>query len=125
MRLEGGRWNSPGRAVVYLADHPALSVLEVRVHLAIPLEDLPDDYVLLRVLLPEQPATTVPPDAADPLAAGDAWLKGRTAAVLRVASAIVPQAENLLLNPLHPAAADARIETSTPFRFDPRLWRGA
>ena len=40
-RLAGGRWNRRGRAVVYLAEHPALAVLEVRVHLDVPLELLP------------------------------------------------------------------------------------
>jgi RES domain-containing protein len=32
-RLCGGRWNSPGHAVVYAAEAAALAVLEVRVHL--------------------------------------------------------------------------------------------
>ncbi len=72
--------------MVYLADHPALALLEVLVHLDVALVDLPDDYVMLRV-----------------------------------PSVIVPQAFNYLLNPLHPAAATARVMHSEPFRFDPRL----
>jgi RES domain-containing protein len=124
-RRFGGRWNSPGRPVVYLADHPALAVLEVLVHLDLPPEDLPDDYVILRVMLAGEslPETTAP--EPHPRAAGDAWLERRLVSVLRVTSAIVPQAFNLLLNPLHPEAAVAMVAESTPFRFDPRLWRGA
>jgi RES domain-containing protein len=32
-RVAGGRWNSPGRAVVTASETAALAVLEVRVHL--------------------------------------------------------------------------------------------
>jgi RES domain-containing protein len=120
-RLAGGRWNRRGRAVVYLAEHPALAVLEVRVHLDVPLELLPTDYVLVRVQLPdEDPAT--PPDASDQLEAGDIWLRDAEAATMRVPSALVPFAYNLLLNPHHPRAAEASVVSLTPFRFDPRLW---
>ena len=133
----GGRWNRRGRAVVYLAEHPALAVLEVRVHLDLPPELLPDDYVLVRVLLPggsmstvdavpDGPMATGPiatgPMATGPIATGDAWLMAAETAVLRVPSVLVPHAWNLLLNPAHPAAADARILAEQPFRFDPRLW---
>jgi RES domain-containing protein len=37
----GGRWNSPGLPVVYLAGQSALAVLEVRVHLDLPPELMP------------------------------------------------------------------------------------
>ena len=43
----------PGVPVVYLADHPALAALEVRVHLDLPFELLPTDYVLMRVDVPD------------------------------------------------------------------------
>jgi RES domain-containing protein len=126
-RRFGGRWNSAGRPVVYLSEHPALALLEVLVHLDLPPEDLPDDYVMLRVALPDDtpPAQVAPEDTADPRAAGDAWLEGRKSAVLRVPSVLVPQAMNLLCNPLHPAAQAVRIEATLPFRFDPRLLRAA
>lgn len=116
----GGRWNSPGRPVVYLADHPALAVLEVRVHLDLDLDLLPADYVLLRVTLP------VPLDAGSGAtetarATGDEWLGEATTPVLRVPSVLVPEAWNLLLNPRHAAAQQAQIEAILPFAFDPRL----
>lgn len=118
----GGRWNSPGRPVVYLAEHPALAVLEVRVHLDLPLELIPGDYVLLRATLPEaQERIDALPD--DPRTVGDAWLLGGKAAVLRVPSVLVPGAWNLLLNPRRADARDARIDGTEPFVFDPRLWR--
>lgn len=52
--------------MVYLADHPALAVLEVLVHLDRPPEDLPDDYIMLRVRLPDDPPPLTGTDDADP-----------------------------------------------------------
>lgn len=121
-RRVGGRWNSPGRAVVYLAEHPALAALELRVHLDLPFELLPADFVLMRVALPDGLATsqeTIPPATAS---AGDAWLRGLGSAALRVPSVLVLHAWNVLLNPRHPDAEQARIVTIEPFGFDPRLW---
>lgn len=120
--LWGGRWNSPGRPLVYLAEHPALAVLETRVHLDLPLELLPSDYVLVRVRLPEEPAITFTELPSEPAKAGDAWLRAGETAGLRVPSALVPFACNLLLNPRHKRAVEARIAGVTAFRFDPRLW---
>lgn len=124
-RLWGGRWNSPGRPVVYLAEHPALAVLEVRVHLDLPLELLPSDYVLVRVRLPDEPPDALAEPPSEPAKAGDAWLHAGETSVLLVPSALVPFARNLLLNPLHPRAVEAVIAGVTPFRFDARLWPGS
>lgn len=124
-RRFGGRWNSAGRPVAYLAEHPALALVEVLVHLDLPPEDLPDDYVLLRAVLPDDPPPETAADTTQPRWAGQAWLTRAASPVLRVPSAIVPHAANLLLNPLHPAAQAARIAETIPFRFDPRLWHGA
>jgi RES domain-containing protein len=124
-RRHGGRWNSPGLPMVYTAEHPALAVLEVRVHLDLPPELLPDDYVLMRVDLPDEPPEEVTAMPSDPRSEGDDWLRSGRTAVLRVPSAIVPTATNLLLNPRHPRAAEARVSLARPFQFDARLWRGA
>ncbi len=123
-RRWGGRWNRPGRPVVYLADHPALALLEVRVHLDLPFDLLPDDFVLMQVGLPDGPLAVLAEVPDDPPAAGAAWLDLGAAAILRVPSVLVPGAWNLLLNPSHPAAAEARVLARTTLRFDPRLWGG-
>ncbi len=107
--------------MVYLAEHPALAVLEVRVHLDLPPDLLPGDYVLLPAELPDG-AEVVADLPADPRAFGDEWLRSGRSAVLQVPSIIVPQASNLLLNPRHPAAGASRAGTPQPFRFDARLW---
>lgn len=121
-RRHGGRWNSPGLPVVYMAEHPALAVLEVRVHLDLPPDLLPDDYALMRVDLPDEPPEEVAAMPPDPREAGDDWLRSGRTAVLRVPSAIVPTATNLLLNPRHPRAAEAQVSLTRPFQFDVRLW---
>ena len=42
-KLVGGRWNSPGRAVVYMAESVALAVIENLVHMS--RQDFPTGYV--------------------------------------------------------------------------------
>jgi RES domain-containing protein len=122
-RRFGGRWNTPGQPMVYAASTAALAVLEVRVHLDLTLDLLPDDYVLLTIDLADLAAEVV--DAIPPATTtfGDAWLQEQRTPVLQVPSSIVPESPNLLLNPAHPAAVRARIAGSRPFTFDRRLWR--
>lgn len=128
-RILGGRWNSPGKAVVYFAEHPALAALEVRVHLDLPFELLPADFVLMRVALPDSLIAQIdtPPgevmSGLQTLAVGDTWLAQGRSAALRVPSVLVTNAWNILLNPRHPDAARASITGIEPFHFDPRLWQ--
>jgi RES domain-containing protein len=121
-RRLGGRWNSPGRPVVYLAEHPALAALEVRVHLDLPFELLPADFVLTRVTVPDDLVSGLDAIPQATAAAGDAWLVSARSAALRVPSVLIPHTLNVLLNPRHPLAEQARIVTIEPFGFDPRLW---
>ena len=118
----GGRWNSPGRPVVYLAEHPALAALELRVHLDLPFELLPADFVFMRIEIPDDP-TFLFANASDSVSLGDAWLKEGTSVAIRVPSVLIPHGWNVLWNPRHPEAAQAHIQEIEPFEFDPRLWR--
>ncbi len=52
---------------------------------------------------------------------GNAWLQGRSAALLYVPSAIDPMVSNILLNPLHPDSSKILIKEVVPFRYDERL----
>jgi RES domain-containing protein len=122
-RRLGGRWNTRGRLMVYLAEHPALAALEVRVHLDLPFELLPVDFVLMHVELPDGSAITLDRIPQETAREGDAWLAGARTAGLRVPSALVPHAWNILLNPRHPDAEQARVVAIEPFGFDPRLWQ--
>lgn len=127
-RRHGGRWNSPGRAVVYLSEEAALPVLEVLVHLDLPPDLLPPDYVLMRVdLSPLEAAIENGPDGASGMAEsrawGDRWIGEARTPVLRVPSVLVPESANLVLNVRHPLAGILADSVSRPFALDPRLLR--
>jgi len=109
--------------VVYAASTAALAVLEVRVHLDLPLDLLPDDYVLVTIELGDVPVETLEAIPQEPAGFGDLWLQQQRSAVLEVPSAIIPESTNLLLNPRHPAAEGARIVQQRAFAFDRRLWQ--
>ena len=121
-RLYGGRWNTPGRPLIYGAETAALAVLEVRVHLDLDWDMLPDDYVLVAIDTAAIVAETIqePPD--DPRVIGDAWIESRRSALLRVPSFIVPESYNVLINPTHPDALSIQLGSVRPFLFDRRLW---
>lgn len=130
-RRIGGRWNSPGRPVVYTAAHLSLSIVEVLVHTDPDL--IPDDLTAFQIEVPETATiTTVAPgdlprhwtDIPNHAACrelGDAWLDRGEHPVLAVPSAIVPEEFNYLINPTHPAASGLRVIRSRPFMFDSRL----
>jgi RES domain-containing protein len=130
-RLYGGRWNSKGKACVYLASAESLAMLEVMVHL--------DDYrlltyyALLEVTIPENalmrlPADSLPEDwmeepaPASTAEIGDSWLESQSSLALVVPSVVVPRETNYLINPSHSyfqALADSAREVS--FTPDKRL----
>jgi RES domain-containing protein len=121
-RLFSGRWHTAGRPVVYTADSPALAILEVRVHLDLPYDLLPSDYVLMTIEIEPEVTVETAGTQANSRAFGDAWLSARRTAILRVPSVIAPRGCNLLINPSHPEAKAAIILEIEDFRFDPRLW---
>ncbi|MGC9451879.1 MAG: RES family NAD+ phosphorylase [Oceanipulchritudo sp.] len=133
-RLYGGRWNSPGHAAVYLADSRALAALETLVHSSP--ESQKTAYVLFEVsfaadlvteidIRPLREALRSPTILPETRRAGDAWLAGGRSPLLRVASAIIPEEINYLLNPAHPEFPLIEIGAARQFAFDPRLLQGA
>ncbi|KUL96983.1 RES domain protein [Bosea sp. WAO] len=121
-RLYGGRWNSPGRPVVYTAENPALAILEVRVHLDIEPDLIPDDYVLVEIDLADAVCEEVATLPNNPRELGDAWLaEGRTP-VLKVPSFAAPRSANFLINPAHAGWSSVAVIGHQRFSFDRRLW---
>jgi RES domain-containing protein len=121
-RRFGGRWNSPGRPLIYTAENPALAVLEVRVHLDLEPELIPDDYVLMEIDLGQAAVEDVPEIPQVATAVGDDWLAAMRSPILKVPSFVVPNSFNLLINPVHPDAAGISVRSTQPFDFDKRLW---
>jgi RES domain-containing protein len=129
-RLFGGRWNSPGTAVVYLAQSESLAALELLVHLdtsqllrsyvSIPVEFPADSLeVVERRNLPRRWQSFPAPAALREL--GDRWVAERRSLALQVPSALVPREANYLLNPHHAGMAKVKIGEPQRFDFDPRL----
>ncbi len=122
-RLVGGRWNSPGRPLVYTSESLALCLAECLVHIP---GRLPTNYVAFKISIPDD-SVEAAPDAAwqhgleATRAFGDTWISKARTLALRVPSAVLPDSYNVLLNPLHPRAGEVRVVTQQPFQFDPRL----
>ncbi len=132
-RLAGGRWNPKGIAVVYTSSSLALATLELLVNADADL--LPDDLMCFAVEIPDDmPVAHVtrgdlppdwkgypPPEALQ--AIGAAWCARRESAVLAVASAVIPEENNFLLNPAHPDFTRIQWGEPKPLQFDQRLQR--
>jgi RES domain-containing protein len=122
----GGRWNSPGRSVVYMAETVSLAVLENLVHMS--REDFPAGYVLVVAAVPDEVRILKEEDLVaefggfDRSRLGDRWLDGGSSAVLAVRSIVVPFEYNFLLNPQHPDFEAITVEPAVPFVFDERLF---
>jgi RES domain-containing protein len=127
-RLYGGRWNSPGTAVVYTASSLALAILETRVHL----RRMPTDYVRLTIEIDE---TLVPPsglsaatldpgwrtDTAFTRRIGDSHFNNTPLLPLKVPSVVVDTEWNLLLS-RDCARAHASVVENEAIELDSRLW---
>lgn len=129
-RLNGGRWNSQGVSLVYVASSIPLAMLETLVH--IHSSALLKKYVVIPVefdskLVREVDRKKLPTDwdaspvAPDVQAVGDDWVASGASAVLKVPSAVVDSEFNYLLNLHHPDFSKIKIGKSEPIRFDPRL----
>ncbi|HLH93212.1 MAG TPA: RES family NAD+ phosphorylase [Xanthobacteraceae bacterium] len=129
--LAGARWHSRGRRIVYLADHPAVALIELLVHLEVDAAELPDTFQLLAVDVTEDIASETVGGLDLPIGrqkdptftrtVGDRWLaEGRTA-LLQVPSALLPATFNWLLNPVHIDAARIKIAEIIETPFDSRL----
>jgi len=129
-RLRGGRWNSPGIAIIYTAQSAALAALETMVRLD---RDRPiPEFALIpchfaakvvshvdRSLLPKNWRSYPAPPELQQI--GNEWVKSGRSAVLLVPSAIIESETNYLLNPQHKDFASIEFGSPQPFALDLRL----
>ena len=131
-RRYGGRWNSVGRATVYLGESLALAGMELLVHLKA--ERVLETYRKMPVLIPERLVMHVgedqlPPDWAQPSLypvtqeIGGGWIDHARSAVLQVPSAVVRGETNFIVNPEHADFSAIGTGSISGFRYDPRLTR--
>jgi RES domain-containing protein len=129
-----GRWHTrrPGKRIVYLAEHPAVALVENLVSLDTDPQSIPSHFQLLKVsapaattaanLTPSQFAGIDPQDPVSTQAIGDAWLAAGRSALLRVPSIPSPESWNYLLNPLHADASKLKLDWARPITYDKRLF---
>lgn len=126
-RLVGGRWNSVGQPAIYTSESLALCLTESLVHIPGP---LPLDYVRFKIQVPEDSLEILEPtslkqkwkdDLVYTRTLGDEWLRQKRSVALLVPSAVLPESNNIILNPLHPRAGELQVIEQQPFNFDPRL----
>ena len=129
--LASGRWHERGRLVVYAARTSSLALLEWRVHTrALPLERT---FVLIEATLPTEAVValdpsqlptdwrrTPPPPSTRQI--GEAFLEEGAALALEVPSVVNVLERNVVLNPLHAAAAEIEVERVEVLQPDPRLF---
>jgi RES domain-containing protein len=129
-RLYGGRWNSAGVAMVYTAGSKSLATLELLVHLDssahLPSYSIcPVDFddklgkVIDSAALPSNWRQSPPPTSLQTI--GDEWISHQSSVVLSVASAVVPDEKNYLINPAHRDFKRLAIGAMEPFSLDSRL----
>jgi RES domain-containing protein len=129
-----GRWHTAahGKRIVYLAEHPALALVEVLANLHGDPRLLPEAYQLIKIRCEQGMPVEAFDDGSlsaqwrddfeETQVAGDAWLARGSAALLAVPSGPSPESVNYLLNPLHADARRIGIEWSKWIGYDRRLF---
>ncbi|WP_334108503.1 RES family NAD+ phosphorylase [Methylobacillus sp.] len=130
-RIAGGRWNSEGIAVIYAGLSVAITAFEKLVHTGNP---LPDDLVLVEIKLPDDSAlyqtlnrNSLPkgwsamPSSIEAARLGDQFVEAGQHMGLIVPSVIIPENQNIVINPQHPRFSEITFEILRPFTFDHRV----
>jgi RES domain-containing protein len=131
-KIAGGRWNKEGVAMVYTSSNMSLACLETVVHLNA--GGLPLNRYLVKIEVPEdvwaaseiaKPADHVGWDAEPAgmvsIDFGTDWVNSNRSVLLRVPSVIVPEEQNVLINPAHPDAVKIKAKKIRKWLYDPRL----
>ncbi len=127
----GGRWNEPGRPIVYAADSFAGALLEILAHALRP-RTLPGPHHAARFEIPPDLVETLEPEALPgwegresrgAIEFGTRWIdERRTLALVVPALPSRPVGRGVLINPLHPASGRIVISPSFPVPWDERLF---
>ncbi len=122
-RLYGGHWNERGTPALYCASSISLALLECLVHIG-DRRDLPTSYTIVTIGITGR--LTKPPAASSKdqqtSAVGTVLLNNPKVLGFWVPSIIVPQEQNLILNPRSPNfASRIRIIQTEELQLDVRL----
>lgn len=119
-----GRWHTQGKPIVYAAEHPALAMLEMRVHMNVDARLLAN-YVLLKIDTGDCAMADhagIDFQTIETQQFGDQWLAERQTPLLRVPSIVMPESFNILMNPAHPDAGSIELVETRHFDVDRRLF---
>jgi RES domain-containing protein len=118
--------------MLYLAEHPAVALVENLASLDGDPAFFPEHFQLVRIAMPKVPTAREltskqfvridSQNLSSTQAVGDAWLAARSSALLRVPSIPSPESWNYLLNPLHADAAALKIDWARTITYDKRLF---
>jgi RES domain-containing protein len=127
----GGRWNSPGRRIIYAAETYAGAMLEVLVNSNI--GRMPKDHAWIEIWIgadvsveefdPRKVRRWDAPDQRASRIFGDNWYDEKRSTVLIVPSAVVHAESNVVLNQEHPGFGRLRASKPKPVVWDERLFR--
>lgn len=118
----GARWVSPGRPVVNFATEPGLAVLVVLRYLPRDLNGIDDDYLLGWTEIDAVPERLpFVDDQAEKRRIGDDWLGSGRSLLAAVQSAVLPEADVVMMNPAHRDAARVAPLVTRPFDFQATL----
>ena len=114
----GARWTSPGLPVVNFASEPGLAVLVVLRYLPADLTNIEQDYLLGWTDIDATPERLdYTPDPILKRQRGDDWLRTNRSLLAAVTSAVLPEADIIMMNPRHPDAAMVPALTTRSFSF--------
>jgi RES domain-containing protein len=128
-RLYGGRWNSPGYAVIYACTSYAGAMLEKLVHTSgrMPRHQVcvtfeaPDSLAVERIDPKSHPHWNAE-DCSASRRLGDQWLRKQRTAALLVPSVVFRVDHNVLINPAHADSIQIAVLNIEPVRWDARLF---
>lgn len=129
--LMGGRFNGPGKPLIYAAHSYSCAMLEVLAHTNI--GSIPPTQAYVEASVPDELAVETRtaddlPDGWDgkdlrvARAFGDRWLNEARTVILFVPSVVARVDFNALVNPLHPDAAKITVSAPRPVLWDQRLF---
>lgn len=129
-----GRWNPREVHMVCTSTSRALAALETLVHRNQGVPTLPLKRYLVEVLIPKKawqqrevldttacPRWNSTPPSHESAAMGAEWIRSRRSLVAVVPSIIVPEEDNVLLNPTHEDAQSLKATAARAWEYDPRL----
>lgn len=130
--LNGGRWNPPGVSLLYTAEHPALALVEILVHMPqVPYADLPA-YRLFTLEIPDTSRRVLPANQLPPYWNENSYTKSQTilanwltnpdVLAVGIPSSVMPDGINYLLHAAHTSYEHIRIVDEKALVIDPRLW---